>query len=130
EETFFDCSSHAFPNGCAVALFPPRRKQRGIQSESNEIGNVSVPIAPEVDEYDIQGQYLVGHAVEQVGQEIPNIPGAMDKQNPGYFIIDTQNNSVTSGLDKKRWRAKLLQLGVKDIQLKKTAYEANKNNKY
>jgi hypothetical protein len=88
----------------------------------SEKGNTSVPVEPEVDLYDIQGAYLIGHTVPQVKP--------LGLQKTGYFIVDTQSGAVIVGLDESTWRATLSQFGIKGVQLKKTAYEASKNKKY
>lgn len=83
----------------------------------NSEGDVSVVIEPEVDQYNIAKDYIIGHKHQRTFHLPLGMPQPPLKQPPGYFILDTKTGGVSVGLSEDDWKMRLTQLNLRDSKL-------------
>lgn len=83
-------------------------------------GNVNVVVEPEVDQYNIVGQYIIGHVTQQTISLPAGVPPPATRQPSGYFIVDTKKDRCLVGLSEADWKKQLLQAGIQNSQLRNT----------
>lgn len=106
------------PNGYSISCDKGKDCSLGKDGSS-----APLVVGPDVDSYHIEDQYVIGHVTQNTIIPPPGIPAPATRQKAGYFIVDTKNDSLETGLSRDEWSRHLLRLGIQDTQLSKTGYE-------
>ena len=81
-----------------------------VQFSGSDVGlgnpQMGLTVSPVIDGYSVVGDLVVGH-VRKGRSGWASVPG--------YFVLDTSNGAVHSGLTKKRWKSLLLDYGVRQV---------------
>lgn len=88
-----------FASGSEASLVKPATKGGGIIA------------GPHVAEFGHSGSYIFGRIEPKKG--IPPHPD----HAPGFFIVETDTDKVTTGLDRAKWLTELQALGIDSPQL-------------
>jgi hypothetical protein len=106
--TLAGCSQgEPLPNGYAV--FFASGSEAGLVKPATKGGECIV--GPHVAELGNSGKYIFGRIDPKKG--IPPHPD----HAPGFFVIDSATDKVTTGLDRDKWLAELKAVGVDSPQL-------------
>lgn len=112
------------PNGYSMEC--DKSRECAVFMTDRVTGHQSCVVLPEVAQIGIQGHFIMGLVVQTTDGPVPPIPPGGKAQEPGYFILDTENGALQTGLSEAAWKGEVQRLGFADIKLQNTPYSPRK----